>query len=89
MEYTDVILASAIDGLDCLADKTHNIIYMFNRLEYTQDTLEVEYLRDKATTNNIDKPYNYYDSQNNINYSWQNDRKTFYSNWLDIIKDIK
>ncbi|AFJ43519.1 homoserine O-succinyltransferase [Francisella orientalis str. Toba 04] len=59
MEYTDVIIASAIDGLDYLADKKYDIIYMFNHLEYTQDTLEAEYLRDKATTNNIDKPYNY------------------------------
>ncbi|MEY8765127.1 MULTISPECIES: homoserine O-acetyltransferase/O-succinyltransferase family protein [Francisella] len=89
LEHTDVILASAIDGLDCLADKKYDITYMFNHLEYTQDTLEAEYLRDKATTDNIAKPYNYYDSQNNIDYSWQNDRKTFYSNWLDIIKDNK
>ncbi|MGX9892722.1 homoserine O-acetyltransferase/O-succinyltransferase family protein [Francisella orientalis] len=59
LEYTDVIIASAIDGLDYLADKKYDIIYMFNHLEYTQDTLEAEYLRDKATTNNIDKPYNY------------------------------
>ncbi|WP_432773499.1 homoserine O-acetyltransferase/O-succinyltransferase family protein [Francisella salimarina] len=89
LEHTDVILASVIDGLDCLADKKYDITYMFNHLEYTQDTLEAEYLRDKATIDNIAKPYNYYDSQNNIDYSWQNDRKTFYSNWLDIIKDNK
>ena len=86
LEYTDVILASTIDGLDCLVDKTHNITYMFNHLEYTPDTLEIEYLRDKATSNNICKPYNYYDSKDNINYSWENDRKIFYSNWLDTLK---
>lgn len=85
LEYTDLILASAIDGLDCLVDKKFNITYMFNHLEYTQDTLEAEYLRDLAANKDIKKPYNYYDQRNNINYSWQQDRKLFYSNWLDTL----
>jgi homoserine O-succinyltransferase len=89
LKYTDVILASPIDGLDCLVDKTHNITYMFNHLEYTQGTLEAEYLRDKAITDDIAKPYNYYNDNGNIDYSWRNDRVTFYSNWLDILKENK
>ncbi|MED7819729.1 MULTISPECIES: homoserine O-acetyltransferase/O-succinyltransferase family protein [unclassified Francisella] len=85
LKYTDVILASPVDGLDCLVDKTHDITYMFNHLEYNKNTLEAEYLRDKAI-NNIAEPDNYYNADGNIDYSWQNDKITFYSNWLDILK---
>ncbi|API87310.1 homoserine O-acetyltransferase/O-succinyltransferase family protein [Francisella uliginis] len=89
LKYTDVILASPIDGLDCLVDKTHKITYMLNHLEYTQATLETEYLRDKAAAENITKPYGYYNDNGNIDYSWQNDRVAFYSNWLDTLKENK
>lgn len=85
LKYTDVILASPVDGLDCLVDKTYDITYMFNHLEYNKNTLEAEYLRDKAI-NNIAEPDNYYNADGNIDYSWQNDKITFYSNWLDILK---
>lgn len=86
LRYTDVILASPVDGLDCLVDKTHDITYMFNHLEYSENTLEAEYLRDKATADNIIEPDNYYNADGNIDYSWQSDKITFYSNWLDILK---
>ncbi|MFC4893029.1 homoserine O-succinyltransferase [Pseudofrancisella aestuarii] len=87
LKYTYPILASSIDGLDCLSDKNSNITYMFNHLEYIENTLEAEYLRDLEASKDIDKPYNYYDQQNSINYSWKDDRKIFYSNWLDILKE--
>ncbi|MED7787622.1 homoserine O-succinyltransferase [Francisella sp. 19X1-34] len=89
LKYTDIILSSSIDGLDCLVDKTRNITYMFNHLEYTQSTLEAEYLRDKAITDDIAQPYNYYNNDGGIDYSWKNDGVTFYSNWLDILKENK
>lgn len=87
LKYTDPILGSSIDGLDCLADKNADITYMFNHLEYIENTLEAEYLRDLEAAKDIDKPYNYYDKQNSIDYSWKDDRKTFYSNWLDILRE--
>ncbi|WP_224732637.1 homoserine O-acetyltransferase/O-succinyltransferase family protein [Francisella sp. SYW-9] len=88
LKYTDVILASPIDGLDCLVDKTHKITYMFNHLEYSKGVLEAEYIRDKKIMD-IAKPDNYYNEKGDIDYSWQNDQQIFYSNWLGILKEDK
>ncbi|QLE79357.1 homoserine O-succinyltransferase [Francisella sp. Scap27] len=88
LKYTNKILSSEIDGLDCLVDKNNSkIIYMFNHLEYTEKTLEAEFVRD-LSYKKMPPPYNYYQGKNNyvnIKYSWKDDRVNFYSNWIDML----
>jgi homoserine O-succinyltransferase len=76
---------SPCSGLCLIADERHRALYMFNHLEYDADTLEREYLRDRARRADVPLPENYWPNGNIAQpppLTWRRPAERFFSNWL-------
>lgn len=85
----EIIATSKETGPYMIAEKTGKKILITGHGEYQKERLEKEYLRDFSLDENTEKPKNYYDSEENIVFSWKEHRKNFYSNWIKYIEDKK
>lgn len=75
-------------GICLLEDPGHGHVFMLNHFEYDADTLKREYDRDKSSGEPIRLPQNYYPGDDDTAApvaTWQNNARTFYGNWLDMI----
>lgn len=60
--------------------------YITGHMEYSPNTLDNEYRRDKDIRDDVEIPYNYYlnnDPQNKPIVSWRAHANLFYSNWIN------
>lgn len=83
----DIVVTSKETGPYMVTEKTGKKILITGHGEYQEDRLEKEYLRDYLLDKNTEKPKNYYDSEENIVFSWKEHRKNFYNNWVKYIKE--
>lgn len=81
----EIIAESEKTGPYLLTEYIGQRIYITGHGEYQKDRLEREYLRDLNVGNTIDKPENYFNEDDTINFSWKNHRENFYQNWLIYI----
>lgn len=81
-----VLLASSKEaGASIIRSKDNKFIFIMGHAEYDRDTLELEYLRDKAKGLNIDPPANYYvdGDSGEIKMTWVSTANLIYMNWLN------
>ncbi len=82
------LIASDETGPCLVDDPGHRAIYIFNHLEYDNDTLKQEYDRDVAQGTPINVPQNYYPkddpSQPPMN-RWRSHAHLLYGNWINEI----
>jgi homoserine O-succinyltransferase len=75
-------------GSTILATPHLHKVYMLGHLEYTQNTLKDEYLRDLNSGANELLPYNYFPNDNPNNeptVSWRATANLFFANWIDYV----
>jgi homoserine O-succinyltransferase len=79
------LAASPRSGLGLAEDRPNRALYMFNHLEYDADTLQKEYLRDRAAGLPITLPVGYFPGDDPgrapIN-TWRRSGETLIGNWL-------
>ncbi|MGM0238950.1 homoserine O-succinyltransferase [Enterococcus sp. AZ103] len=68
-----------------LVSEDRNNVFVLGHLEYDTDTLEQEYLRDKAKGLATRAPVNYYQTGNEIKNSWRSEACLFYHNWVNEV----
>lgn len=59
-------------------------VYVTGHLEYADDTLHKEYVRDRSKGLPIKPPQHYYDASGRIVGSWRSSCRSFYRNWLTM-----
>ena len=81
------ILASSEEaGIYAMATENGRQIFITGHSEYDRNTLEKEYLRDKAAGLPIDVPKNYYPNDDDTKeplLRWRSSASLLYSNWLN------
>jgi len=80
--------ASPRSGLCLLEDRPNRTLCMFNHLEYDADTLQREYLRDRAAGLNVPVPVGYFpaDAPDRVpQNTWRPAARILFANWLDRI----
>ena len=83
-----ILADSAESGLCLVDDPDCNALYMFNHLEYETETLEREYLRDRAAARPTAPPRNYYPQDDPAlppPNTWQPAAQLLFRNWLDQV----
>lgn len=81
-----VLLATNSTTGPAIARSVDNrFIFIFGHPEYDRDTLEQEYLRDKAKGLPIQPPANYYrqGDHGDIDFCWSSTANLLYTNWLN------
>lgn len=81
-----VLLATnSITGPAIARSVDNRFIFIFGHPEYDRDTLEQEYLRDKAKGLPIQPPANYYrqGDHGDIDFCWSSTANLLYTNWLN------
>lgn len=84
----EVLASSAATGLCLLRDEALNALYMFNHLEYDDDTLKQEYDRDIAAGEEIGVPVDYYPGDDPARppaNRWRSHGHLLYGNWVNQI----
>ncbi len=82
------LIASDETGPRLVDDPGHRAIYIFNHLEYDNDTLKQEYDRDVAQGTPINVPANYYpkdDPSRPPMNRWRSHAHLLYGNWINEI----
>ncbi|MDB6176013.1 homoserine O-succinyltransferase [Paracoccus sp. Z330] len=82
------LLASDEVGPCLLEDRERRSLYIFNHLEYDNETLKEEYDRDVATGKAINIPRNYYpddDPSRRPMNRWRSHAHLLYGNWINEI----
>ncbi len=82
------LIASDETGPCLVDDPGHRAIYIFNHLEYDNDTLKQEYDRDVAQGTPINVPANYYpkdDPSRPPMNRWRSHAHLLYGNWINEI----
>ncbi|MBW8637646.1 homoserine O-succinyltransferase [Hoeflea sp. WL0058] len=75
-------------GPALVEDRVTRSVYMFNHLEYEEDTLQKEYLRDRLSGHSIREPLDHCNvaSSGKIGeITWGTTARRFFSNWLDRV----
>ena len=84
----EILLYSKKTGPCLISNKKYSEYYNFNHFEYSTETLNNEYKRDKKNNLKINIPENYFlddnPSQKPIN-GWNENAMIFYNNWLNEI----
>ena len=82
----DILAESAEAGLSLLEERDRGATYMFDHLEYDSDSLQDEYIRDRAAGKPIALPSNYFpdddDSRPPCN-GWHSHGVLLFRNWID------
>lgn len=94
LPHCNILLQSIVDGSDLLEDKNNqHILYMSNHLEYDDDTLHNEYIRDLDNPKvNAGIPENYYtdnDPSKGFVNTWKDDKIRIMSNWVQLVMDTE
>ena len=83
----EVVAGSRDAGLCLVADRKNGAAYMFNHLEYDQDSLATEYHRDSAKCADTPLPKNYFPFDNPKaapSSTWDDAAAKFFKNWLRL-----
>ena len=82
-----ILASSARAGAAIVSDKAHAKVFVLGHMEYDRDTLQKEYLRDKAKGLPIAPPSAYFISGNEekIRMNWSSTANLFYNNWLNLV----
>ncbi len=82
-----VILASSEEaGVSIVSTKDYSRIFCTGHLEYTRDTLEKEFLRDRSKGVSIAAPQNYFIDNNpeaGVLFQWQAHAHLLFANWIN------
>ncbi|MCB1883435.1 MAG: homoserine O-succinyltransferase [Geminicoccaceae bacterium] len=84
----EVLAVSNAAGPCLLHDPDQREVYMFNHLEYDTYTLHDEYLRDRATKDDVSLPLNYYpddDPTKAPRNCWRAYAHLLFGNWLNEV----
>lgn len=82
------LLSSDQAGPALVSDPVHRALYIFNHLEYDDDTLKQEYDRDVDAGIPINVPGNYYpndDPRKKPLNRWRSHAHLLYGNWINLI----
>lgn len=81
-----LIAESEDSGVGIVMARSGREFYVTGHLEYTADTLNNEYQRDRYTRDDVELPKNYYMNDNPDNppvVTWRAHANLFYTNWLN------
>lgn len=81
-----LIAESEDSGVGIVMARDGREFYVTGHLEYTADTLNNEYQRDRYTRDDVELPKNYYKDDNPDNppiVTWRAHANLFYTNWLN------
>ena len=81
----EVVAGSPEAGLCLATEQPNGAAYMFNHLEYEQDTLSCEYQRDASVRGDAILPKNYFPFDNPKaapSSTWEDAGRGFFKNWL-------
>lgn len=81
-----LIAESEDSGVGIVMARDGREFYVTGHLEYTADTLNNEYQRDRYTRDDVELPKNYYKNDNPDNVpvvTWRAHANLFYTNWLN------
>lgn len=83
IEELKILSTSDEAGVFLVADKDCSKIFLTGHLEYSSDTLQKEYERDKRRGLSIKKPKNYFHkNESNVKNRWRAHATLFYTNWI-------
>jgi len=81
-----LIAESPESGVSIVMARGGREFFITGHLEYSPNTLDNEYKRDRGVRDDVDKPVNYYRDDNPDNppmVTWRAHANLFYSNWID------
>lgn len=81
-----LIAESPESGVSIVMARGGREFFITGHLEYSPDTLDNEYKRDRGVRDDVDKPVNYYRDDNPDSppmVTWRAHANLFYSNWID------
>ena len=81
-----LIAESEDSGVSIVMARNGREFFITGHLEYSPDTLDKEYRRDKDIRDDVDLPRNYYlndDPQQGPHVTWRAHANLFYSNWIN------
>ena len=81
-----LIAESADSGVSIVMARGGREFFITGHMEYSPDTLDHEYRRDKDIRNDVDIPRNYYrdnDPEKGPNVTWRAHANLFYANWIN------
>ena len=81
-----LIAESTDSGVSIVMARGGREFYITGHMEYSPDTLDHEYRRDKDIRDDVDIPRNYYrddDPEKGPNVSWRAHANLFYANWIN------
>ncbi len=81
-----LIAESADSGVSIVMARGGREFFITGHMEYSPDTLDHEYRRDKDIRDDVDIPRNYYrdnDPDKGPNVSWRAHANLFYANWIN------
>jgi homoserine O-succinyltransferase len=81
-----LIAESPESGVSIVMARGGREFFIIGHLEYSPNTLDNEYKRDRGVRDDVDKPVNYYRDDNPDNppmVTWRAHANLFYSNWID------
>ncbi|WP_288644023.1 homoserine O-succinyltransferase [uncultured Helicobacter sp.] len=77
-----ILLEGKKSGISIIKD--HKDIFILGHPEYSKETLDNEYKRDKAKGLSISKPKKYYDNNGAPQMTWRSDASVIFANWLNF-----
>ena len=81
-----LIAESADSGVSIVMARGGREFFITGHMEYSSDTLDHEYRRDKDIRDDVDIPRNYYrdnDPEKGPNVTWRAHANLFYANWIN------
>ena len=81
-----LIAESADSGVSIVMARGGREFFITGHMEYSPDTLDHEYRRDKDIRDDVDIPRNYYrdnDPEKGPNVTWRAHANLFYANWIN------
>ncbi|MCR5112868.1 MAG: homoserine O-succinyltransferase [Acholeplasmatales bacterium] len=82
-EHLIPLAHSELCGTTILKSDKYNQFFITGHLEYDKDTLKNEYERDLNKGLPIEKPFNYFSENGDIDVKWRSTANILYSNWLN------
>ncbi len=83
IEDLEIICSREDTGVCLAATKDNRFVFVSGHGEYDRDSLLKEYKRDIDKGIAIEKPYNYFDNEDNIIVNWRAHGNLLYTNWLN------
>ena len=77
------LCSSKYCGTTILKSKDSKSIFILGHLEYDKYTLKNEYERDLNKGLPIEKPFNYFNDDNDVDVKWRSTANILFSNWLN------